>query len=279
MSEIERNARVDLAEATAQAMAGKLPLVKMDQAHNVALVPDGYSIERIQGVPVRPEAMNLKPLFFEAGSLAEYVNRFWTKNAVAFTDWQAASIYVDFCFLSMSDEGQPGDKHWSDHAAKFVARKADPWRKWFGLHDKLVSQRLFIRFLEERAHEIVTPDAASVIDVCMNFEAVKKVEFKSSQRLSNGYRQFLFTEENSGDGRVEIPEIITIMVPIFEGQEPVNVQVRMRYDISDGKLTLGIAIDNVDEILKSAFERCLDTFRVGLATGPDALPVYKGDRG
>lgn len=275
MTEVMRTA---LAHGAGEAMAAQFPAFDPKEPRNYALVPIGFTVEHIAGRPDVPEEMNLSPAFYEAESLSAYVNRFFTDTAVAFTDWKRAEINVAFDYLAASDGGKAGAKCWEDHRAKFHARATEAWEKWHGLHDRLIAQRDFIRFLEERAHEIVEPDAASVMDAAMNFEAVKKVDFKSSQRLHNGYRQFVYVEDDQAKGSVDLPEMLTINVPVFEGQEPIRIRVRLRFRIDDGKLMLGLAIDNVDEIRKAAFERCLDTFRTGLDGSAKGLPIYKGGR-
>ena len=141
-----------------------------------------------------------------------------------------------------------------------------------GANDEQMSQVHFGRFLEERAPDVVDPDAATVVEVCMNLDAIKKVAFKSAVRLSDGFRQLEYVESN-GDARgaVRVPEVMTILVPVFEGMEPERIKVRLRYRMNEGALIMWVTIDNADDIERLAFEWCIEA----LAVDQPDLPIYR----
>ena len=55
-----------------------------------------------------------------------------------------------------------------------------------------------------------------------------------------------------------LPERIEILVPIFEGQEPDVISVRVKYRIEDGSLRFSFEIHDKDLVEQTAFERCED---------------------
>ena len=127
-----------------------------------------------------------------------------------------------------------------------------------------MSQKDVGEFLEENALDIVDPDAASVMEIVMNFEAIRRVTFKQSQRLNSGTRQFTYVEEDDVKGAITMPEKISIRVPVFEGQEPDRIPVRVKYRLDDGKLTFRFEIHNKVDVERTAFERCEDSLSAEL---------------
>lgn len=232
-----------------------------------ATLPNGYGVHDLEPFEAAPRRARANHEFREVAALAAYLTRYGDANAVAFADWRAGTI------RAVLDYHEPaGAPAFGEHRASFVAQRTSAWQAWRGAHDKPMRQVEFGRFLEENAHVIVEPDAAAVVEVCMTLDAVKRVTFQSAVRLSDGYRQLKYIEDNDTKGGVRVPEALVINVPVFEGQEPQRIPVRLRYRIDDGKLALWVTIDNLDDIERLAFERCIDALGVD---GPEGLPIYR----
>ena len=54
-------------------------------------------------------------------------------------------------------------------------------------------------------------------------------------------------------GDMEIPTRITLALAPFEGGEPYKVTARLRYRLNNGTLTLGVVLDQLDDVLRGAF--------------------------
>jgi len=91
------------------------------------------------------------------------------------------------------------------------------------------------------------------------------VTFKQSTRLHSGERQFVYAEENEVRGQINLPEMISLRLPVYEGMEPDVIKVRIRYRIDDGKLTFAFLIDQRPKLEMTAFERCEDALKVARA--------------
>lgn len=232
-----------------------------------ATLPDGYGIHDLEGFGDIPRRARGNYTFREVASLGAYLTRYGDANAVAFADWRARTI------MAVLDYHEPnGSPAFGEHRARFVAQRTSDWDAWRAANDKPQGQVAFGRFLEENARVIVEPDAANIVEVCMNLDAVKRVTFQSAVRLSDGYRQIKYVEENDTKGGIRVPEAFVINVAVFEGQEPQRIPIRLRYRIDEGKLAMWVTIDNLDETERLAFERCVDGLSLD---GPDGLPVYR----
>lgn len=230
------------------------------------VIPADARIADLEHLQDAPNRIKAKPVFRHVSSLAAYTKRFGDEASVAFSDWRKGEIAVHLDYHS--DALVPSH---DDHRATFKAQRSASWEGWRKANDKPMRQAEFGRFLEERAHEIVEPDAADVVEVCMNLDAIKKVSFKSSTRLSDGYRQISYTEEGDMKGALRVPETLTILVPIYEGEEPERVKVRLRTRVEDASLHLFVTFDNLDLIEERAFQRTADRLAHEL---PD-LPIYQ----
>lgn len=228
------------------------------------IVPEGSRVEDLEAIQSAPNRIRARPTFRHVSSLSAYAKRFATPESVAFADWRKGSIDVHI------DYHGPTEPSHDTHRATYSAQRSASWQAWKGAHNKKMGQADFGRFLEERAHEIVEPQSADVIEVCMNLDAIKRVSFKSSTRLSDGYRQISYTEEGDTKGAIRVPEKLTILVPIYEGEEPDRVQVRLRTRVDDASLALFVTFDNLDVIEERAFGRAVDRLAHHL---PD-LPIY-----
>lgn len=232
-----------------------------------ATLPDGYSVHDLEKFEPAPRRARADHKFREVETLAEYLIRYGNQDSVAFADWRARTI------RAVIDYHEPdGAPAFGEHRASFIAQRTSAWEAWRGVHDKPMAQVAFGRFLEENAHLILEPDAASVVEVCMALDAVKRVSFRSSIRLSDGFRQIEYTEDNDTKGGVRVPENLVINVPVFEGQEPQRIPVRLRYRIDEGKLSLWVTIDHLDDIEREAFEKCIDALA---HDGPADLKIYR----
>jgi len=145
--------------------------------------------------------------------------------------------------------------------------------EWSNMHERSVPQIEFARFLEERAHEIVAPDAATVIETAMSFEALRRVDFKSAVRLSNGTREFVYVEEDQAKGKVVMPERLSFAVPIFDEMEKQTVSARIRYRLDEGRLFFSIVFDDLSEIERDAFQVCVSVFEDALRGEIPVWPV------
>lgn len=233
-----------------------------------AALPDNWhaeSLERFQDTPNRVDA---RPTFRDTASLVGYVNRFADPTIAVLTS-SATARTITATLDHHKTDGTPGWAAWTpSFAAQFDAR-FDAWRQ---INGRPLSQIKAGQFLEERAVDVIEPDAATIMDMVMQFDALKKVTFKQSTRLHDGQRQFQYIEENEARGAVTLPEKIKLRLPIFDGMEPDVFMVRLRFRIDDGSLNFSFEIHDQAEVEDVAFQRCEDAVRTGVA---ESIPLYR----
>lgn len=219
--------------------------------------PQGYEVHSLEEFQDRPNRIKTDYTFRDTKSLAAYLGRFQRPETVAFSNPDRLEIRV---IVDHHDHAADRPTHCAHHAT-FSAQFTQHYKAWRDFSGKSVTQVSAGLFLEERATDVIKPDAASIMDMVMQFDALKKVTFRQSTRLHDGQRQFTYSEENEARGNVTLPEAIQIRVSVFEGQEPEVITVRVRYRIEDGSLRFQFEIHDQKLVENTAFERCEDALK------------------
>lgn len=217
-----------------------------------AVVPDGYNLQSLERYQERPNRIVTDHKFVSTKSFAEYLTRFASKSMMLTASSDNAQMYAVIDY----HEGDENPRH-GTHKATYTACKTDKIKAWQAMCSKPLNQIDFGLFLEERAIDVIQPEAAEIMEMVMTFEATKKVEFKSSTRLADGSRQFSYVEDNQTRGGMTLPDKIIIRAPIYQGMEPQDIKFLLRYRINEGSLKFIIEMHDKDEILREAFERCV----------------------
>lgn len=156
--------------------------------------------------------------------------------------------------LDIMDEWKAG---WGDHRATLTLRQTPGWAAWTQASGKLVDQIQFAEFLEDRAADVVDPDAARLLEIATSIEATTSAAMKSASRLDNGEVKLRYEETidaRAGQaGDLTIPSRIELALSPYEGMDPYKVTARFRYRLNNGSLRLGIVIDRPEDILRAAF--------------------------
>lgn len=233
----------------------------IDVAPNVKLVfrPEGIQIEEVdlEQYQTAPNSIREQMSFHDPESFIGYVNEFKLDGkALLLFDDEAATFTCVFGF------SEPGKPTWGKHVARMTLRHSDEWKVWDGHNKKASGQLAFGRFIEENSLDIVQPDGATLLELVMAFEATKTAAFKSSQRLKDGRVQFQYTEDIQ-TGAVEIPESITLGIPVYLGQPKRQIKLRFRYRIEESKLQIWYEIAQRERLLRAAAEDVISAVRVG----------------
>lgn len=258
----------DLTEFDAQMAAYTSASLDFDPSTSaqIAVLPTGYSVASLEAYQDRPNRHRANHRFVAVSSLAEYINRFGSLNTMVTADFTKAQI------MAVIDGDGPDEASHKEHLARFEAQLSDKVKAWLGICGKPMSQVAFGLFLEDRAVDVIVPEAADVMEMVMKFDATKKVTFKSSTRLHDGSRQFQYVEENdSVRGGVTLPEHFIILAPVYRGMEPQRIKFLVRYRIEDGALRFQVEMHDKDEVLRQAFDRCVDALKTEMALD---LPIY-----
>lgn len=233
------------------------------------------NLEGLLDAPLRPRG---DADLHDPADFAEYTNRLGHKETTTvWVDEDHGRIVAVF-----DDHGDSASAGWRQHRATLTL-KADPdWRAWVNSDSKLDSQVWFAEHLDQLAHTVVSPDAATMLELAKKFQGKKSVAFTSGVRTDNGDVQLAYEETTtakSGErGQVEIPSEFIIRITPFLGASPAEVHARLRYRINSGNLQIGYALIRPDLVrrdimagLVSSLRTQVDPFPVLMGTAPEKV--------
>ena len=199
-------------------------------------------------------------------------------------DAGCASVYIDRnpqkpAVVAVLNGNGKGGAGWGDFRVQLEFRPTPQWAKWTGIDGKMMSQAAFAEFIEDNMADISDPAGARMLEIATHLEATRTVNFKSAIRLSNGNIQFHNNEDTEAKvaaGKIDVPEIITLGLAPLQGLPLYSVPARFRYRITEGKLTLGVKLQRIEDLMTSVLndvvskiERGSDVFLIeGRAPDP-----------
>lgn len=167
-----------------------------------------------------------------------------------------------------NDHGdQPGHR---DHGARLTLAWTPEWQQWLGQSGKLTAQAEFAEFIEDHALELVSPDAATMLEIAQSFQATIGATLRSARRLASGEVQFLYAEEVAAsagrNGDITIPTELVVAVAPYEGAEPVEFTARFRYRFIGGHPPqLGFKIDQTASLRRRVVDAVVAQVEENLA--------------
>lgn len=168
-------------------------------------------------------------------------------------------------FLAVLNEHTKEAAGWRDHRADFMVKHSREWEAWTKHNGKgtaFGSNEAFALFLEDNAPDIVKPEAATMLAIALNFRVKADVGFSVAQRLEDGNVELAYSNVVQGSatgtagGKVKIPELFTICVPVFDGigAQVYKVDARFRYRLQEQKLTLWYELVRPHKVVEQAFK-------------------------
>ncbi len=140
---------------------------------------------------------------------------------------------------------------WEDWTADLVAPLHKIYCQWAAIFEKgWLNQQQFGEFLEERAGEVVEPQAADIKEIVLNVEGAVGGTFKSRKNLQNGDLQLVFSEATTTT--LEIPGKLVIEIPFFPGQPVQRVEIRLRFRANGGNVQFALMPIRLDETIRAA---------------------------
>jgi uncharacterized protein YfdQ (DUF2303 family) len=159
---------------------------------------------------------------------------------------------------------------WKDRLAVYQLSLSTELNYWKEVRN-FVTQERFSEFLEERANDIIRPEAAKVLDVANNLSLTETMEFSSKKKMSNGDHQLVFKKDTATS--IEVPGKITIQVPLYEGDIRVNLEGLLRYRVTNGQLVFQVLFPDLEALMRAQFRDIVDRLR---AVSAITAPIYVG---
>lgn len=143
---------------------------------------------------------------------------------------------------------------WMHHKAFLGPIKSSQFEAWFAMNSQYVTQQVFAEFVESREADFLSPTAGEMLELACNLEASKDLTFKSSIRLSDGQRRIECSEiirsHIGATKNLDVPELFTLLIPVFLGFPLVEVSCRLRHRIVDGQLKFAYVIRDPQQLIE-----------------------------
>jgi uncharacterized protein YfdQ (DUF2303 family) len=199
------------------------------------VVPEGFAVENLSRMMDVPPRLLGHTTLRDEESFIAFVKLHRTENTDLYYSVDRPG------FMAVFNAPRVGEPAWGDHKASYQCPLSPQWQQWKDNDGKRMNQEEFALFVERNLPDIVTPVAADLLEVVTTLQAKKKVNFVSGLRLSNGANEFTYEEQIDGSaakGKLQIPEEITLGIPVFHNGQGYAVQAKFRYRIQDSRLSM-----------------------------------------
>lgn len=251
------NAIRDLAIAAAGlSMVGNTPC---------AVVPEGYRVEKLEYLLQTPLRKTGVVVFNDLPSFAWYVNEHVIPGSVVYLSREKEPL-----FTAVLDEHGKDSPGWRQHRTQIKLVHSRQFTAWSILATR--DQKAFAEFLEDRVNEVATPDGASLFELVTNLEASQNASFSSYTKLSNGDARLVYNKETkAGNGTMEVPQRLTLFIPIWENSERTEVNVKLRFFLREGTVSFKLEIERLEDLVDAAIDNAIDFIRE-----KTKVPVLRG---
>lgn len=239
------------------------------------VVPHGATVASLKAF--LPKGVAARCSFNDVASFLQYVQTFTALKSPPRIWAGRRGPFVAYLDYHVPPEGPDVDpvEGRCQHRADLVLEHSEAWREWIvKRHGKWLTQYDFAEFIEDRIGDIVG-DGAEMLEIARTLESKQNVAFKSGVRLDNG--DFCLNWETTSTakagqrGDLEVPDHIGVLIPVFDGEDPIELVARLRYRITDGALMFQLAFKEIDARLIE----CFDDVRTRIAVACQ-VPVYIG---
>ena len=247
------------------------PVIDGEHGKRHAFVPEGMTLQDISDPYALPPRIIAGLQTDDAQSLMTYTNRFSDARSILIADVDALTVTaaLDWHHGNQADAALSAQP--CEHKATLKLRRSEEFKRWSAMEGELHDQMAFAEFLDENAQDIIDPDPADMIEVARELEATQGVSFKAATRLQTGERSITYETETHTKGDIKVPTQFTLQIPLFQGEEPVDIKASFRFRPRADGLKLGFVWRRVDYRIQAEFAQIAT--RVAENTG---LPVMFG---
>ncbi|MEQ8931605.1 MAG: DUF2303 family protein [Nitratireductor sp.] len=249
------------------------PVINGEHGKRHAFVPEGMTLQDISDPYALPPRIEQSLQTDDAQSLMTYTNRFSDTRSILIADVDALTVtaVLDWHFSNNGTFESTLNAQPCKHKATLKLRRSEEFKRWSAMEGILHDQMAFAEFLDENAQDIIDPDPADMIEVARELEATQGVAFKAATRLQTGERSLRYETETHTKGDIKVPTQFTLQIPLFQGEEPVDIKASFRFRPQPDGLKLGFVWRRVDYRIQAEFAQIAT--RVAENTG---LPVMFG---
>lgn len=244
----------------------------------IVTVPDGRGGVKVidtDSFAEHPRLAKAKRTVTDAASFVAYVERHGSDATEVWADTPNSTVVA----VIDSNEGAGKPAGWEGHRLALSLEKTDAWKAWAKADGQWFAQLDFAEFIEDRASDVKTPSSADLLELAQSFQAARKVDFESSERMKDGQTNLAFKETVAAKagqkGNIVIPDELLLVLKPYVGGPAYHVVARFRYRLNGATLGLGIVLQRPQEILDAAFADVVTAIREG-EKARDGWPEHGG---
>lgn len=227
-----------------------------------AVVPEGHAVVDLEQYMPWPRIVRQTVSAETADAFIDYFAGMEDEASMVFASILRTRIVGIVDYHKSTAEARHGK-----HIVIYDAPASDEWNTWTQANRQGMSQDVFAQFIEDNLPDIVAPAGADMLEMAMSLEAKSSAQFISAVRLSDGSREFTYSEDVKGTaqkGKMSIPETFTLGIPVFQGGDRYEVMVRFRYRIKDGNLVIWYDLHRHIQIRDDAFGEIVSKVDAGV---------------
>jgi uncharacterized protein YfdQ (DUF2303 family) len=226
-------------------------------------------------------------------SFVEYTNTFKEDGSAVFADDErtAPSIVTVFDYHRPGDGGQRFGRHRATHAMPL----SDEWQAWHAYNGKSLTMQNFARFLEDHIVDVLPSgliqlsaeqerfvdalggvdriaEPAKLMELATGLRIFEAGEVAQATNLQSGEGEIVMRSQHNdaSGGKLVVPSMFVIAVPVFKSGPSYQIIVRLRYR-KDGGITFIYELWRDDLVFDHAFNEAVETVREGTS-----LATYRG---
>ena len=217
---------------------------------------------------------------------------------------------LDYHEIVLDHDSTNALPRFGQHRIHYPLPLSEEWKVWTGLHGKKLNQADFAEVIEDRIDDVLdlpnflTPIGIEQPDPAVELSEAEQqlqslartlgtnyaghstlmalsrglqihAEHKAMSRvnLATGEDAIVFQEEHKGEdgGRLKVPGLFLIAIPVFDNGDRYRIAVRLRYRLLGGVVNWFFELYRHDRVWLHAFDQV--TEETATATG---LPLYLG---
>jgi uncharacterized protein YfdQ (DUF2303 family) len=205
--------------------------------------------------------------FSDANSLIAYVNRFKTPQTQIFAEKENGKVSAIIDYLGESKDAETAKKGATfEHVANLLCKTSEEFEGWSKIARKYIPQSAFAEFLDEHYAEVSEPPGVELREIALTLETEIGSSFKSATRMRDGTGaqswSVNMTTKAGATGQLEVPEKITLRIPLFEGGTYLDLDARLRIRVTDGEASFIILPNKWQEVRRIAFADLCEEIQV-----------------
>lgn len=251
----------DMAKTLLDAGTALAKPIDVTSPTQVILVPEGHTTQSAEAVVQQflphPRRIKINIQFSTVESFTRYINDF--KNSETRIFARATGLTPPPYFVAIIDYHNAASPQWCEHRATYAPQITEEWKRWMDMNKKTFTQSEFATFLEENEDLVVNPPGAALLELVQDLEAHAEIRCNQAVRLQNGTVRVAYDEnvtikgnETTQAGNITFPSELLVALPLFDPELAYKVRCRLRYRISDRRLSFFFEAVDVHLIVRDA---------------------------